>query len=204
MSLVLIVLAAYLIGSVPFALILSRLGGGIDPRAVGSRNPGAANVLRTTGVRAGVAVAVLDAVKGAAGVLLAAPLAGPAAAPVAGVATIVGHVYPIWFRFRGGKGVATACGVFLILAPLPLLPALGLFVAGVWLTNHVSIGSLLASAALPPLAYAAGSPLSEVVAALAASALIAFRHRANLLRLMQGTEPGLAARIPAATESREP
>jgi glycerol-3-phosphate acyltransferase PlsY len=203
MSLVVIVLGAYLIGSIPFALILSRLAGGIDPREIGSRNPGAANVLRTAGTRAGILVALLDTVKGAAGVLLAAPLGGSMAAPAAGVATIIGHVYPIWFRFRGGKGVATACGVFLVLAPLAALPALALFVAGVWLTNYISIGSLLASAALPPLAYVAGSPASEVAAAIAASALVVFRHRANLLRVIAGTEPALARPTPPATESRE-
>jgi glycerol-3-phosphate acyltransferase PlsY len=203
MTFFLVVLAAYLIGSVPFALIFSRFAGGVDPREIGSRNPGAANVLRTAGFTAGIVVAVLDAAKGAAGVLLAAPLGGPVAAPVAGVATIVGHVYPIWFRFRGGKGVATACGVFLVLAPLALLPALALFVVGVWLTSYISIGSLLASAALPPLAYAAGSPASEVAAAIAAAVLIAFRHRTNLLRVIAGTEPELASRTPAGTEPRE-
>jgi glycerol-3-phosphate acyltransferase PlsY len=197
------VLAAYLVGSIPFALILSRLAGGIDPREIGSRNPGAANVLRTAGIRAGVLVALLDAVKGAAGVLLATPFGAPAAAPAAGVATIIGHVYPIWFSFRGGKGVATACGVFLVLAPLALLPALALFVAGVWLTNYISIGSLLASAALPPLAYVAGSPASEVAAAIAASALVVFRHLGNVRRVLAGTEPELARRTPVGTESRE-
>src|ERR1700681_5067322 len=112
----LIIAAAYLIGSIPFALILARRWGAAELRRIGSGNLGAANVLRTSGVTAGILVAALDIAKGAASVLLAIRLSPHAAAPAAaGFAAIVGHVYPVWLRFRGGKGVATACGVFLVL-----------------------------------------------------------------------------------------
>lgn len=184
-----IVLAAYCIGSVPFAWLLVRRRGVIDLRRVGSGNVGAANVLRASGVSAGVLVAVLDIAKGAAAVLIAQRVSAGAALPaVAGLAAIVGHIYPVWLHFRGGKGVATACGVFAVLAPLAALPALAIFIGTVWLTKYVSLGSMLASLALPTIAYATDSPRSVVATALAACALIVFRHRSNLGRLRVGTE----------------
>jgi glycerol-3-phosphate acyltransferase PlsY len=110
------------------------------------------------------------------------------------VAAIVGHIYPVWLRFRGGKGVATACGVFSVLTPLALPPALAIFAAVVWLTKYISLGSVLASLALPPLAYALGSPAPAVVASLAASIIIVFRHRSNVARLRLGTERRIGVR----------
>jgi acyl phosphate:glycerol-3-phosphate acyltransferase len=190
-----VVIAAYFIGSVPFALLMARRWGAPDLRATGSGNLGAANVLRASGVAAGVLVAILDVTKGAVTVLLAERFGGhPAAPAAAGMAAIVGHVYPVWLRFRGGKGVAAACGVFSILAPLAVGPALLIFFVTVWITKYVSLGSLLASVALPPLAYAVGSPAPAVVAACAASAIIVFRHRSNLTRLRSGTERRIGAR----------
>jgi len=190
-----IVIVAYLIGSVPFALLLARRWGGADLRRVGSGNLGAANVLRASGVKAGVLVAVLDITKGAVSVMLAQRFADHAAAPAAaGLAAIVGHIYPVWLRFRGGKGVATACGVFSVLTPFAIPPALGIFVVAVWLTKYISLGSMLASVALPPIAYATGSPAPAVAAAFVASAIIVFRHRSNLVRLRTGTERRIGAR----------
>jgi glycerol-3-phosphate acyltransferase PlsY len=113
---------------------------------------------------------------------------------VAGLAAIVGHVYPIWLRFRGGKGVATACGVFALLTPLAVPPALAIFAVAVWLTQYISLGSVLASMALPPLAYALGSPAPSVIAAGAAAAIIVFRHRSNVLRVWAGTERRMGVR----------
>jgi glycerol-3-phosphate acyltransferase PlsY len=189
-----VILAAYLIGSIPFALILARRWGA-DLRQVGSGNLGAANVMRASGVTAGVLVAALDIGKGAASVWLAERVGGDAALPaVAGLAAIVGHVYPVWLRFRGGKGVATACGVFSMLTPLAVPPALAIFAAVVWLTQYVSLGSMLASMAVPPIAYALGSPAPGVIAAAAASALIVFRHRSNVGRIWMGTERRVGAR----------
>src|SRR5882672_9002222 len=151
------VLVAYFIGSIPFALLMARWSG-TDLRQIGSGNLGATNVMRASGVRAGLLVALLDMSKGMASVILAERLsAGPTAAAFAGVAAVTGHIYPVWMRFRGGKGVATACGAFSVLTPLALPPALAIFAAVVWLTKYISLGSVVASLALPPLAYALGS-----------------------------------------------
>jgi glycerol-3-phosphate acyltransferase PlsY len=189
------VVAAYVIGSIPFALLLARRWGGADLRRVGSGNLGATNVLRALGVAPGVLVAVLDIAKGAASVMLAVRLSThPAVPAAAGLAAIVGHVYPVWLRFRGGKGVATACGVFSVLSPLAMLLAVAVFVATVWVTRYVSLGSMASTMALPPMAYAIGSPGSAVAAAFVAAAIIVSRHRANLVRLRLGTERRLGVR----------
>ncbi|MCU1382991.1 MAG: plsY [Acidobacteria bacterium] len=189
-----VVLAAYLIGSIPFALLLARLWGA-DLRLVGSGNLGATNVMRASGPAAGVLVALLDMAKGAASVWLAGRVSDGAELPaVAGLAAIIGHVYPIWLRFRGGKGVATACGVFALLTPAAVPPALAIFAAVVWLTQYISLGSVVATLALPPIAYAFGCPDAAVIAGIAAAALIVFRHRSNVLRVWTGTERRIGAR----------
>jgi glycerol-3-phosphate acyltransferase PlsY len=189
------IVTAYLIGSVPFALLLARRWGA-DLRVVGSGNLGAANVLRASGVKAGVLVALLDVSKGALSVVVAERLAGnAAAASAAGLAAIVGHIYPVWLRFRGGKGVATACGVFAILTPAALPAALSIFFVTVWATKYISLGSVLASVALPPIAYATGSQVPTVAAACAAASIIVFRHRSNLMRLRAGTERRIGVRV---------
>jgi len=181
--------AAYFIGSIPFALLLARRWGATDLHRIGSGNIGAANLMRATGITPGILAAVLDIAKGAAGVLVAERLApAPSTAAAAALAAISGHIYPVWLRFRGGKGVATACGVFSVLAPAAVPPALAIFIAGVWATKYVSLGSVLASVALPPLVYATGSPAAIVFAASGAAALIVFRHRSNLARLRSGRE----------------
>jgi glycerol-3-phosphate acyltransferase PlsY len=191
------IVAAYFIGSIPFALFLARRWGHVDLRRIGSGNLGAANVLRASGVTAGVLVAVLDIAKGAFSVLLAERwnMEGSAVPAAAGLAAVVGHVYPAWLGFRGGKGVATACGVFSVLTPAAVPPALAVFLAGVWMTRYVSVGSVLASLSLPAVAYVSGSPGSSVAAAVAASALIVFRHRSNLARVREGTERRVGGRV---------
>ena len=188
-------LLAYLVGSVPFALLLARRWGAGDLHDVGSGNIGAANVFRVSGPRAGVLVAVLDIAKGAASVLLAERFVGGSGAAVAAVAAVVGHVYPVWLRFRGGKGVATACGAFVILTPIAMAVAAGIFVAVVWITRFVSLGSVIASASLPPLAFALGSPIEAGLAATAAATLIVFRHRSNLARMRLGLERRFGVRV---------
>ena len=191
---IVVIVFGYLVGSIPFALLLTRRRG-IELRDVGSRNPGAANVLRSAGVRPAVAVMLLDAAKGTVAVTAARVITDDVAVVTsAGVAAIVGHIYPVWLRFRGGKGVATACGVFAMLAPLAIPPALGVFFLAAWLTKYISVGSVLASAALPPIAYAIGTPLPTVAAAAAAAALIVFRHRSNLARVWLGTERRIGVR----------
>jgi glycerol-3-phosphate acyltransferase PlsY len=186
----------YLLGSVPFAFVLSRRWRGIDIRRTGSGNVGAANVLRTSGVIAAVVVMVLDACKGAGSVLLVQRwAAGDAAPAAAGLAAIIGHIYPVWLRFRGGKGVATAAGVFSILTPWVMLPVVSVFVITVWLTRFISLGSIAATVALGPLAYAFHAPDWFVVAAVAAAGVIVFRHRENLARVWSGTERRIGHRV---------
>jgi len=193
----LVILMGYVIGSVPFALLLARRWGAPDLRAIGSGNLGAANVFRASGITAGILVAALDITKGALSVTIARYVSDQAAAPAAaGLAAIVGHIYPIWIRFRGGKGVATACGVFSLLTPPAMLPALTIFALTVWLTKYISLGSVLATLALPPSAYVMGSPAAAVVAAFAAATLIVFRHRSNLARLHLGQERRFGVRVP--------
>jgi glycerol-3-phosphate acyltransferase PlsY len=194
-SMLFVVVAAYLLGSIPFALVLARRWGGKDLRHVGSGNLGAANVLRASGVSVGVLVALLDVAKGTASVWLAervSPSGGTQAA--AGLAAIVGHVYPLWLGFRGGKGVATACGVFAMLTPMAVAPSLAVFLTAVWVTKYISVGSVLASAALPPIAYLSGSSAPVVAAAAGASLLIVFRHRSNLARVRTGIERRIGVR----------
>jgi acyl phosphate:glycerol-3-phosphate acyltransferase len=182
------ILLGYLAGSVPFGFLLARRAG-IDVRVAGSGNVGAANVLRTAGAWRGVAVMTLDIAKGAAAVLLANPAPGgrPLAA-LAGAAAVVGHIYPVWLRFHGGKGVAVAAGVFGILSPVATAVAALLFLFTVGFTRYVSLGSIAAALALPPMAWWAGAPRAVVAAAAGTGALILFRHRANVRRLRCGTE----------------
>lgn len=188
------VILGYLTGSVPFAFLLARRVG-IDVRRSGSGNVGAANVLRTTGTWRGLAVMSLDVAKGAAAVALAGLTTSGAGAGVAGgAAAIVGHIYPVWLRFHGGKGVAVAAGVFGVLSPLPTAIAAGLFLFTVWTTRYVSLGSIAATVALPPIAWFLGAPAVVVAAAAGTGCLILFRHRANLRRLVAGTERRMGAR----------
>jgi acyl phosphate:glycerol-3-phosphate acyltransferase len=189
------VLFGYLAGSVPFAFLLARRAG-IDVRLAGSGNVGAANVLRTTGAWRGVAVMSLDVAKGAAAVLAVHLVAGGASlAALTGAAAVVGHIYPVWLRFHGGKGVAVAAGVFGVLSPLATGVAAALFLVIVWATRYVSLGSIAATLALPPVAWWAGAPPAVVLAAAGTAALILFRHRANLRRLRLGTERRMGARV---------
>jgi glycerol-3-phosphate acyltransferase PlsY len=188
------ILLGYLAGSVPFAYLLARRRG-IDVRVAGSGNVGAANVLRTTGPWRGVIVMSLDVAKGIGAVAIAHMLAGGTALiALTGAAAIVGHVYPVWLRFHGGKGVAVAAGVFTMLSPGATAMAAGLFLVIAWLTRYVSLASIAATLALPPAAWILGSPRSVVLVAAGASILILFRHRANWHRLRAGTERRMGVR----------
>jgi glycerol-3-phosphate acyltransferase PlsY len=188
------VLFGYLAGSVPFAFLLARRAG-IDVRLVGSGNVGAANVLRTSGAWRAVAVMSLDVAKGAGAVAIVYFAAGGASpAALTGAAAVVGHIYPVWLRFHGGKGVAVAAGVFSVLTPVATGIAASLFLLIVWVTRYVSLGSIAATLALPPVAWWAGAPRGVVAAAAGIAALIVFRHRANLRRLRLGTERRMGTR----------
>lgn len=188
------ILLGYLAGSVPFAYLLARRRG-IDVRTAGSGNVGAANVLRTTGPWRGVIVMALDMSKGMAAVALATLLAGGTALiALSGAAAIVGHIYPVWLKFHGGKGVAVAAGVFTMLSPAAAAAAAGLFLVTAWVTRYVSLASIAATVALPPAAWLLGSPMPVVLVAFGSAALILFRHRANWSRLRAGTERRVGAR----------
>ena len=191
-----LIILGYLIGAVPFALLLTRRVRGTDLRRVGSGNVGAANALRAASVPVGLGVMALDVGKGSAVVLLARILgASDAALAATGVAAVVGHVYPVWLRFRGGKGVATACGVFALLAPGPTLLAAIAFTGVVWLTRYVSLGSMVAAVVLAAAVAVGGAPLPVVVAAVAAATLVLHRHRRNMVRLQAGSERRITQRV---------
>jgi acyl phosphate:glycerol-3-phosphate acyltransferase len=178
----------YLVGSVPFAFMLARRRG-IDLRRVGSGNVGAANVLRMTGAGRAFAAMCLDGAKGWMAVVVAQRLAmGEATAVAAGVASIIGHVYPVWLGFQGGKGVATAMGVFAVLAPPALAIASSVFVVAVWATRYISVGSMAGAITLAVAASASGVPAAVAVGAIVSAIIIVHRHRGNLARLAAGTE----------------
>lgn len=194
MEQVLAVTLGYFVGSVPFAFLLARRRG-IDLRVVGSGNIGASNVLRTSGVPMAVIAMCLDAVKGALAVLVAQRVAAEPVTPVAaGLASIVGHLYPVWLRFRGGKGVATAAGVFGVLTPIALGVSSLVFVLAVWLTRYISVGSIAAAVTLAIVA-ATDSPTAIAAGAVLAALIILHRHRSNLARVVAGTERRVGQRL---------
>jgi len=198
-----LVVGAYLLGSVPFGLVLTRLFTGSDVRQVGSGNIGASNVTRAAGKAVGALTLLCDAAKASLPMLLAGRLfapAGPAAAQgwvvAAGLAAFAGHVWPVWLRFKGGKGVATALGVFLVLAPLPTLVALLVFAVAYGATRIAAVGSLAGAAVCCAGTFAqalrdpGGAGLSSPVpwAGLAVTLVIVVRHRSNIQRLLEGVE----------------
>jgi glycerol-3-phosphate acyltransferase PlsY len=190
-----VVVFAYLVGSVPFAFLLARRRG-IDLRVAGSGNVGATNVLRTSGVASAVAAMALDALKGVVAVLVAQRLTSGAATPVAaGLAAVVGHMYPVWLGFHGGKGVATAAGVFAVLTPVAFAAASAIFVAVVWLTRFMSLGSVAAALSLPVLSAVIGASTVVTAGTALAAAVIVHRHRANLARVVAGTERRVGQRL---------
>jgi len=192
----LLVLIAYFLGSVSFAVLLVRATTGKDIRAEGSGNAGATNVLRAHGKKLALSVALLDVAKGAAAVLLMRLVtADPLWGALAGVAAVLGHVFPIFYAFRGGKGVATAVGAFVVLAPLALLCCLAVFVLVVALTRYVSLGSVIAMVLLPPVAgLLFHAPRAVVTGAAVTALLVVFKHLGNLKRLALGQERKLGAK----------
>jgi glycerol-3-phosphate acyltransferase PlsY len=187
-ALILWIVLGYLLGSVPFGLVLARLMGLGNLREIGSGNIGATNVLRTGNKAAAALTLVLDGGKGAAAVLLARALAGEGAAQLAGLAAFAGHCYPVWLRFEGGKGVATFLGLLLALA----WPA-GIAACLTWLATaaiaRISSLAALVAAVLSPLWLALLGYGDAVVLGMALAALILWRHRGNIARLRAGTEP---------------
>jgi glycerol-3-phosphate acyltransferase PlsY len=183
-------LCAYLLGSIPFGYLLYRLGRNEDIRETGSGNIGATNVLRVAGPLAGAATLLLDAGKGYVAASLAGRTTGSSIAIAAcALLVIVGHCYPVFLGFRGGKGVATALGAFLAISPMAVFVCAAFFAASVLVFGYVSLASILAAAAFPLALHWSGDyPAVYLVAAVAASGLIIFRHRDNIHRLRTGTE----------------
>lgn len=183
----------YLLGAIPFGLLLTRAAGLGDVRNIGSGNIGATNVLRTGNKTLALATLVLDGAKGAVAVLIAKYTAGFDSALIAGFAALLGHIFPVWLKFKGGKGVATSLAVLLALAP-----QIGLLACALWLlvaasTCYSSLSALVAVAAAPFIAWGFGfaPPVSAVCAFMAS--LVWFKHRENIKRLINGTEPKIGA-----------
>ncbi len=187
------VLAAYLLGSLPFSYWVAHRRG-VDVRRVGSGNVGATNVLRAAGPGAGATALVLDAMKGAAASLLGTWLdPGGRLAALAAGAVVLGHVFSVWLRFRGGKGVATGFGALVPLAPLASSIALGVFGLVLAATRYVSLGSIVAALTLAAAAPLLGAPPATSLCVAGVAALIVARHHANVARLWHGTESRLGA-----------
>jgi glycerol-3-phosphate acyltransferase PlsY len=190
-----LLVGAYLLGSIPFGIILARIFADADVRAVGSGNIGATNVARVAGPLPGILTLLFDTVKGALAVWLAGRITEHSAKwmMLAGIAALIGHCYPIWLRLRGGKGVATALGVFAVLCLSAAIGALLFFLLVVAVWRYVSLGSVAAAAAMPLLIYFLWAPphappLVVTFGTLFASTLVIFKHDANLQRLVEGTE----------------
>lgn len=208
---------SYLLGAIPTSYLAGRLFKGIDLREHGSRNLGATNVYRVLGWKYAIPVGLVDVAKGAGPVWLAGAWGPdiPLFPLYCGVAAVVGHVFSVFVGMSGGKGVATASGVVLALAPKALLVALVLWALLVWLTGYVSLGSVVSAALFPFAAYfLEGARGGVLIVEAALAAFLVWKHRANLQRLMRGTEnrfgrrgrraAAAAGSVPAATEGSEP
>ena len=189
MTRIIIPIVAYLIGSIPFGYLIVRRKIGADIRQTGSGGTGATNVSRRAGKMAGVLTLLLDAAKGCVAVLVAKAASGDDwVIAAAAIAALVGHIYPVWLGFRGGKGVATGVGIFLVLAPVAVLFAGVIFVAIVALTRYVSLGSIIAAMLIPVFVWLLSDLRPLLIAAVVGAALIVFAHRGNIQRLASGTE----------------
>jgi acyl phosphate:glycerol-3-phosphate acyltransferase len=178
---------AYLLGSIPFGLILSRLGGYGDIRAIGSGNIGATNVLRTGNRGLAAATLVLDVAKGVIAVLMLAPW-GPVATAVGAIAAFLGHLFPVWLGFKGGKGVATACGVLLAYLWPVGLAALATWLVVAIVTRYSSLAAVVASLAAPIYAWFASHEVMPVIVVVILAVLVLVRHSDNIGRLIRGEE----------------
>jgi acyl phosphate:glycerol-3-phosphate acyltransferase len=191
--------ASYLIGAIPVGLLVARAAGGFDIRGKGSGNIGATNVLRTLGPVPAVLTLLGDVVKGYLAVRVAEVLGPEPAWGAAGaLLAVVGNCWPVFLRFRGGKGMATALGAFLALVPKAVLPPAVLFIAIVAISRYVSLGSIAAVLVLPVGVFVLGYPRASTGAAALAALVILWRHRENIRRLADGKENRLGGRLPAA------
>jgi glycerol-3-phosphate acyltransferase PlsY len=189
---ILLVVFAYLLGAVPFGVVVARIMGGRDPRSAGSKNIGATNVGRTVGKTAGIITLALDILKGFLPVLVVAMLhKEPLAPALVGLAAFLGHLYPVYLGFKGGKGIATGAGVFLAASPAALGIAAVVFGLALWRSRMVSLGSILGCAALPVAAFLLKEPKEIVALGGVIAVLSIWKHRENIKRIMAGTESRL-------------
>jgi glycerol-3-phosphate acyltransferase PlsY len=186
----LLLLGAYLIGAIPSGVILTRLTGGGDIRQAGSGNIGATNVYRVAGRRLGIITLICDALKGVLPLAVLLALGGYSQAQLAliAAAAFLGHCYPVYLGFKGGKGVATALGIFLVLSPLAVLGGVLVFAGMLWKWRYVSLASITAAAVVPLFILAAERSLPLFLATLFISGMVILRHRTNIERLRDGTE----------------
>ncbi len=189
MIVLLLAIGGYLLGSIPFGLVLTNAAGLGDIRKIGSGNIGATNVLRTGRKGLAAATLVLDTAKGAAAVLIGAQVAGDNGVLAAGLGAIIGHLFPVWLGFKGGKGVATGLGVLLAAAPLAGLAAALVWLGTALITRISSASALAACIAAPVIGAVVGTPLPVEALVMVTSVLIIGRHHANIRRLLAGTEP---------------
>lgn len=189
-TLLLLLLAAYLIGAIPTGIILTRLSGGEDLRKVGSGNIGATNVYRTAGRTLGIITLLGDCLKAVIPLLIAMQLFDLTGSDLAlvGLASFIGHCYPIYLGFKGGKGVATALGVFLVISPLTILCAFALFGLVLWRWRYISLASISAAAAAPFLVLLFERSLAVFLVTSCIAALVIWRHKQNIARLLDGSE----------------
>ena len=188
-----VLLLGYMLGSVPFGLLLTRFAGAGDLRAIGSGSIGATNVLRTGRKGLAAATLVLDGGKGAAAVLIAEAMQ-PGLGPMAALAAFVGHCYPVWLRFNGGKGVATALGILLVLALPVALIAAGVWIATVAIFRISSLGAMAATLSAPVAAAALGA-FALMPLLIAIALLIVWKHRGNIARMRAGIEPKIGQKV---------
>ncbi|QYR19924.1 glycerol-3-phosphate 1-O-acyltransferase PlsY [Paenibacillus sp. sptzw28] len=192
---VIAVLISYLLGSVSFSILIAKWVKGIDIRSHGSGNAGATNTLRVLGKGPGIAVFLLDIAKGVAAVWLGVLMAGGDWAPVlCGLAAIAGHNWPVWFGFKGGKGIATTIGVMATLALVPALIAGAVAIASIALTRFVSLGSLLFALLTPVFVWVMGMSMALLWASMIVCIFAFVRHRTNIVKLLQGNENKLGAK----------
>jgi glycerol-3-phosphate acyltransferase PlsY len=192
------ILIAYLLGAIPFGYLLTRLSTGKDVRSEGSGNIGATNVLRAAGRGAAIATMILDMAKGYAAVWIAANLTDGSAgwSADAALAVMVGHAFPIFLGFKGGKSVATFTGAFLYLTPIPALAGILVFVITVVVTRYVSAGSILAAATFPFGVWLIDhASLNVILAAVIGAAIVVYRHKDNMRRIRMGKEPVFSSRV---------
>lgn len=188
-------LMGYTIGSIPWSFLVARGFGVKDVRTVGSGNVGATNVMRSAGKVPGLLALILDGLKGAATVWVASAFStSEVEICLAGLFAVIGHLFPVWLGFQGGKGVATGAGLFIPLAPAALGASIATFVIVLAASRYVSLASILASLTLPLAAYLFGASAVVSVTALAAALMVVAKHHANISRLVKGVEPKLGAK----------